>query len=49
MVPLGDDAQVYACFGTFVDSANLEIRLVHSLCRTYDRLGNRFGRTQWIS
>ena len=29
MVPLGDEAQVEACFGPFGDSANLDARLVH--------------------
>ena len=45
MVPLGDEAQVEACFGTFGDSANFDARLVHGLRRTYHRLGNRFGHT----
>ena len=26
MVPLGDEAQVEACFGPFGDSANLDVR-----------------------
>ena len=42
MVPLGDEAQVEACFGTFGDSANFDARLVHGLRRTYHRLGNHF-------
>jgi hypothetical protein len=29
---LGDEAQVKARFGLFVDSATLDARLVHSLC-----------------
>ena len=39
MVPLGDVAQVEARFGLFGDSANLDVRLVHGLRRTYHRLG----------
>jgi hypothetical protein len=31
MVLLGDEAQVYARFGLFRDSANLDARLVHDL------------------
>jgi hypothetical protein len=31
MVPLGDEAQVKACFGPFGDWANLESRKVHNL------------------
>jgi hypothetical protein len=31
---LGDEAQVEARFGPFRDSANLDARSVHSLCRT---------------
>ena len=46
-VPLGDEAQVEACFCSFGDSANVVVRLVHSLRRTYHRLENRFGRTRW--
>jgi hypothetical protein len=49
MVLLGDKAQVDAYFGLFVDSANLDVRLVHGLRRTYDRLRNRFVRTRWYS
>jgi hypothetical protein len=40
---LGDEAQ--ARFGPFGDSANLDVRLVHGLHRTYHRLGNHFGHT----
>ena len=43
MVPLGDEAQEEAHFGSFVDIANLDARLVHGLCRTYHRLKNHFG------
>jgi hypothetical protein len=49
MVLLGDEAQLECRFGPFGDSANLEARLVHGLCQTYHRLGNRFGRTRWNS
>ena len=45
MVPLGDEAQVEACFGPFEDSANLDVRLVHGLRQMFHRLGNCFGRT----
>ena len=38
-----------AHFGMFGDSANLDARLVHGLLRTYHRLGNHFGSTQWNS
>jgi hypothetical protein len=33
----------------FGDSANLDTRQVHGLCRTYHRLRNHFGRTRWSS
>jgi hypothetical protein len=46
---VGDEAQVDARFGPFGDSANLDVRYMHYLRRTYHRLGNRFGRTQGIS
>jgi hypothetical protein len=49
MVLLVDEAQVEARFGPFGDSANLDARLVHGLCRTYHRLRNYFGRTRWNS
>ena len=49
MVQLGDEAQVEARFGPFVDSANLDARLEHGLRRNYHRLVNRFGRTRWNS
>jgi hypothetical protein len=45
MVLLVDEAQVEARFDPFVDSANLDTRLVHGLCRMYHRLKNHFGRT----
>jgi hypothetical protein len=49
MVHVVDEAQVEACFGPFGDSAKLDARLVHGLRRTYHRLENHFGRTQWNS
>jgi hypothetical protein len=49
MVLLGDKAQVEARFVPFEDRANLDARLVHSLCRAYHRLRNHFGRTWWNS
>jgi hypothetical protein len=42
MVLLGDKAQVEARFGLFGDGANLDARQVHSLGRTYHRLGKSF-------
>ena len=49
MVLLVDEAQVKACFDPFGDSGNIEGRSVHSLRRTYHRLGNHFGRNRWNS
>jgi hypothetical protein len=46
---LGDVGHDEACFGPFGDSANLDTRYVHGLRRTYQRLKNHFGRTQWNS
>jgi hypothetical protein len=46
MVLLGDEAYVEARFG---DSINLDARWVHALRRTYHRLRNSFGRSQWYS
>ena len=46
MVLLGDEAQFAARFGPFRDSANLDARSVHGLCRTYHRLGNSFWTHQ---
>ena len=40
MVLLGDEAQLEASFGMFVDSGNLNTRWVHGLRRTYHRIGN---------
>jgi hypothetical protein len=45
MVLLGHKAQVEARFLPFGDSANLDTRLVHGLCRAYHRLKNHFGHT----
>jgi hypothetical protein len=42
---LGDVGHVEARFGPFRDSANLDARYVHGLCRMYRRLENHFGRT----
>jgi hypothetical protein len=42
---LADGSQVEARFGLFGDSANLDARLVHGLCRTYRRLKNSIGGT----
>ena len=44
-----DEAQAEARFGPFRDSANLDTRWLHGLCRTYHRLRNHFGRTRWNS
>jgi hypothetical protein len=46
---LGDEAQVEAGLSPFGDSANLDARNVHGLCRTYHWLGNHIGRTRWNS
>jgi len=43
---LGEEAQVEAQFALFVDSANLDARLVHELHGTYHMLRNIFGSTQ---
>jgi hypothetical protein len=42
---LGDEAQVEARFGPFVDSATLDARLVHGLRGTYRRLENSIEGT----
>jgi hypothetical protein len=47
VVHLGDEAQVEARFGSFVDIASLDARYVHGLRRTYHRFGNYFGHTLW--
>jgi lysine/ornithine N-monooxygenase len=49
MVLLDDEDQVEAHFCLFGDSANLDIRWVHYLRRTYHRLENHFVRTRWNS
>jgi hypothetical protein len=46
---LGDEAQVDARYNPFGDSANLDARYVHGLCRTYHMLRNHFGCTRWNS
>ena len=43
MVLLVDEAQVEARFGLFGDSANLDARLVHGLCRMYHRFRKSFS------
>ena len=49
MVLLSEEAQVKARFGLFGDSANLNARQVHGLCRMSHMLGNRlrnhFGKS----
>ena len=40
-----DEAQVEACFSPFGYSANLDVRHVHGLRRSFHRLRNRFGST----
>jgi hypothetical protein len=45
MVLLGDEAQVETHLSLFGYSANLDVRQVHSLCRTYHRLENHFTHT----
>jgi hypothetical protein len=49
IVLLADEAQLEAHFRPFGDSANLDIRYVHGLRRTYHWLRNHFGRIQWNS
>ena len=46
---LGDVGEVEARFSPFGDSINLDASLVHSLHRTRNRLGSRFGCTRWNS
>jgi hypothetical protein len=46
---LGDVGQMEAHIGLLGDSVNLDARNMHSLYRTYNRLGNRFGCTRWNS
>jgi hypothetical protein len=47
MVLQVDEAQAEARLGPLGDSANLDVRWVHSLRRTYHRLRNLFGHTRW--
>jgi hypothetical protein len=42
---LGDEAHVEARFSPFGDSATLDARLVHGLCRMYRRLKNSIKGT----
>jgi hypothetical protein len=49
MVLLGDESQVEARFSPFEDSANLDARYVHGLCRTYHSIRHCFGRNRWNS
>jgi hypothetical protein len=42
---LGDVGHVESRFDPFGDGVSVSARLVHSLCQTYHRLGNHFGRT----
>jgi hypothetical protein len=44
---LGDKAQMEARFDPFGDSANLDSRSEHGLCRTYRWLRNHFTCTRW--
>jgi hypothetical protein len=46
---LGDEAQVDDGFSPFVDSVNLDVRLVHGLRQMYDRLENHIVCTRWYS
>jgi hypothetical protein len=46
---LVDVGRVESCFGLFGDNVSFGARQVHSLCQTYHRLRNRFGRIQWYS
>jgi hypothetical protein len=46
---LGDVGQVEARFGLLGECVNLDANSVHSLCRTCNRLENRFGHTLWNS
>jgi hypothetical protein len=46
---LGDEAQVEAQFGMFLDSPSLDARLVHDLGQRYRRLENSIGGTQFNS
>jgi hypothetical protein len=46
---LGDVGQMEARFGPFGESVDHDARLVHGLSRTWNRLRNHFGCTQWNS
>jgi hypothetical protein len=46
---LGNVGHVKSHFGPFGDGVSVSARQVHGLRRTYHRLKNHFGRTQWNS
>ena len=46
---LGDVDLVESCFAPFGDSVSVGARSVHDMQRTYHRLRNHFGRTQFYS
>jgi hypothetical protein len=46
MVLLRDVGQVETRFGPLGDIGNLDVTLVHSLCRAYHTLRNHFVQTQ---
>jgi hypothetical protein len=46
---VSDVGRVESRFTSFGDSATLNARLVHGLCRTYCRLRNCIGGTRWNS
>jgi hypothetical protein len=46
---LRDVGHVKSWFGLFRDGVNVSARLVHSLCQTYHRLRDRFGRIRRYS
>ena len=46
---LGDMGHVESHFIPFGDNVSVSARWVHGLCKMYQRLTNRFGRTRWNS
>jgi hypothetical protein len=46
---LGDVGHVESYYSLFRDSVTVDSRWVHGLCKTYHRLRNHIGRTQWNS
>jgi hypothetical protein len=46
---IGDVGHVESYFGPLGDGVGVGARYVHGLRRTYHRLINQFGRTQWNS